>query len=144
MCQPKSILVCRTCSQVLLKPDLVGPDGTETSFFGPGNRFFGSSAAAPNVAAVGALMLQQDPSLKVQSHCASLCCMYSGLLNAKCLKLGSPVNAVVYAQLASKVGMCPFSKHVLLQACLGFKARNKSARCRAATLEHTPFYACLA
>lgn len=55
-------------------PLVVGPDGTCTTFFGtftqgPGGnvcpfRFFGTSAAAPNVAAVAALMLEADPLLE--------------------------------------------------------------------------------
>lgn len=59
------------------KPDLVGPDQTATTFFEDQNidpdtnvhRFSGTSAAAPNVAAVAALMLQQLPSLQVGSQC---------------------------------------------------------------------------
>jgi hypothetical protein len=61
--------------QVLMKPDLVGPDGTATSFFSFQDaagvwRFYGTCAAAPNVAAccycaVAALMIQQNPKIKV-------------------------------------------------------------------------------
>jgi hypothetical protein len=53
--------------QVLAKPDFAGTDGVRTTFFaqliGGVHRFFGTSAAAPHAAAVGALLRQFDPGL---------------------------------------------------------------------------------
>ena len=60
------------------KPEIVAPDGTNTTFFGrdiePDRfpNFFGTSAAAPHAAAVAALMLQSDPTLTPASIYARL------------------------------------------------------------------------
>ena len=57
--------------EIRQKPEIVAPDGTNTSFFPAGNdtdgdgfpNFYGTSAAAPHAAAVAALMLELSPGL---------------------------------------------------------------------------------
>jgi subtilisin family serine protease len=57
-------------AEIRLQPRFTGPDGASNTFFGrsyngfPNPLFFGTSASAPHVAAVGALMLQGNPELK--------------------------------------------------------------------------------
>jgi subtilisin family serine protease len=50
--------------EIRQQPRFTAVDGTSTTFFGSSNRFFfGTSAAAPNCAAIALLMLQVNPSL---------------------------------------------------------------------------------
>jgi hypothetical protein len=62
--------------QVLAKPDFAATDGVRTTFFaqqiGGVERFFGTSAASPQAAAVGALLRQFDPGLTPAEIMATL------------------------------------------------------------------------
>ena len=49
--------------EVLRKPDIAATDGALNTFFGPGNRFYGTSASAPHAAGVAALQLEANPAL---------------------------------------------------------------------------------
>ena len=64
--------------EIRQKPNIVAPDGVNTTFFGSDTdgdgfpNFFGTSAAAPHAAAVAALLLEQNPALTPAGLYASL------------------------------------------------------------------------
>jgi len=53
-------------------PYLAGVDGTRTSFFGDDHRFYGTSAAAPHVAAMHALAAEYAPDADAEAIVAAL------------------------------------------------------------------------
>ncbi len=61
--QPTGAAPALGAPQVLSKPDVSATDRGINTFFGSGNRFSGTSAAAPHAAAVGALQLAANPAL---------------------------------------------------------------------------------
>jgi Ca2+-binding RTX toxin-like protein len=67
------------------KPDITGPDGGSTTVFDP---FYGTSAAAPAVAAVAALMMQENPQLESQPL------EVDQLLKNTALPFGEPANSM--------------------------------------------------
>ncbi|CEM06389.1 unnamed protein product [Vitrella brassicaformis CCMP3155] len=80
---PTNILFSPNGDRILdkrMKPELVGPDGVDTTFFIPDRdedntgfpNFYGTSAAAPQVAAVAALLLELEPGLTVDELYAAL------------------------------------------------------------------------
>jgi len=79
----------KSTPEVRNQPRVTGPDGTNTTFFGSSDpesdgfpNFFGTSAAAPHVAAVAALQLQGDPDLTPSQ-------VYTGLADGA-LDIGDP------------------------------------------------------
>ena len=58
-------------SRARIKPDISGPDGVSGYTYGP-FRFFGTSAAAPHVAGVGALLLSTNPFLSADELQATI------------------------------------------------------------------------
>ncbi|MBW4465500.1 MAG: S8 family serine peptidase [Pegethrix bostrychoides GSE-TBD4-15B] len=76
--------------EIRLKPAIVAPDGTNTTFFGRDisqdadlfPNFFGTSAAAPHAAAVAALLLEANPSLSPVD--------IAGVLQATALDIDDP------------------------------------------------------
>ena len=62
-----------TGGQVRLKPNVTAADGVKTQSPEPGlNPFFGTSAAAPHAAAIGALMLSARPNLTLNQMIAGM------------------------------------------------------------------------
>jgi len=68
--------------RVVAKPDLVASDCNITTFFGSGNRFCGTSAAAPHAAAVAALLRQKFPGASFAT------------INAAMISTASPIGGV--------------------------------------------------
>ena len=67
-----------SAAEIRAKPEIVAPDGADTTFFGTdidGNlfpNFFGTSAAAPHAAGLAALLLEEKPTLTPLQVYASL------------------------------------------------------------------------
>jgi hypothetical protein len=71
--------------EVRFKPDLTGTDGVTTSLPPPFNPFYGTSAAAPHVGAVAALMMEANPSYQI-----GLPGLFRDALKATAVDLGAP------------------------------------------------------
>ncbi len=97
--------------QVLDKPDLAATDGGITTFFGPGNRFFGTSAAAPHAAAVAALQLAAEPALKPAE--------------LRSAQVGSAVPVGTFGPLAAGAGLLDAEAAIKTPPALSLKRKPK-------------------
>lgn len=88
---------------VIAKPDLTATDGGLTTFFSaPGNRFFGTSAAAPHAAAVATLLRQRRPTITPGSMIEVLTATATAMAGGAPLVTGAGlVNALAAGDILS-------------------------------------------
>ncbi len=108
------------------KPEVCGPDNVSTSSFGLPNPFFGTSAAAPQVAGLAALDLQQNPTLsasslkqKISSDARSLLSLGTNICGAGVVNFPQAISVTHISDLMRVYYQRPDLQTVFLEANKG-------------------------